>query len=415
MPFEKLKKTLTLRPRDMSGKYVDFPYRISGVAGEVRIDIDSGNVQIKDLHTPGRGISLSGSVVNEGNRVVTDLEIDARSIKLDSALRDAMPEEIKSMWKDIELEGAASGKVHLHLEQVGDGDPDIKYSVLLRPEDARMVAGFPLEKLKGKVKIKGRISSDGEHILESGLLLLQNFTVNRLPVMWASSPVKLTDESLTLEPITGKMAGGTVSGTLKVLFDNDATYSGNFKLKEASVRQAAAELFGGEMEKTTGRANAWVRFQGKGSDDSSLLGKGELRLSKSNLWQVPFFSAVVKAISAGVIPGVDFSESFAHFRIKGDKLHFSKVYFTSSVVKLSGRGTLDLGGNIDFIFKVNLVGSIFFIKLLPIVKDIVQQVEGQIFAIRATGTAKKATIIVAPKKVLEMLKELEKTEEKATK
>jgi hypothetical protein len=409
-PLDNIRKIVRLHLRNLSGKYVEFPYPISGVAGDVRIDVDTGKVDIKGIHTADRTITLSGTVVPQGQRTITDLLINANKIKLDEALCDAMPEEIKTLWKDIELDGAASGTVTLHIDQLGKADPEIQYKVLLRPENARIEAGFPFEKLQGKVKLEGRVSSGGEHTLESGLILLRDFTVTGLPVKWMSAPLKMSGESLTLEPITGKMAGGTVSGVMKVLFDKDTTYSGSFELKDASVRQGATDLFGGEMEKTTGRANAWVRFQGKSSDDSSLRGKGEVKLDKSNLWQVPFFSAVMKAVSAGAIPRVDFSESFAHFRIKGDKLLFSKTQFISSIMKLSGGGTLDLDGNIDFIFRVNLLGSIPFIKLIPVVKEIVQSVEGQFFAIRATGTAKKVTVTVAPAKVLEALKGLEKSE-----
>lgn len=415
MPFEKMKKSLAIRPRYVSGKYVEFPYPVSGAAGDIRIDIDTGNVEIRDLHTLDGKIRLSGTVryeLVEGKEYArADLDIEAKDIELDNALRDAMPEEIREVWKDIELEGVSSGSIKLHMEKPAGSDWSIDYKIGLRPGDCRMEAGFPLKKLHGRVELEGHVSDKGDNTLKSGLILLRRFTVSGLPVTWISAPAQLTDESLTLGPITGRMANGTISGSLQVMFDEDASYSGQFEVKQASVKQAAEELFGEKMEKTTGRADAWIAFQGKGSDDQALRGKGDVKLSKSNLWQVPFFSALVKAISAGVVPGVDFTESSAHFRIEGDKLHFRKVRFISPVMKLKGAGTLTLDGGINFIFRVNLVSSLF--RLLPVVKQIMESVEGQLFAVRATGTAKKVKITVAPETVLEALEELEKLTKEA--
>ncbi len=408
MPFEDMKKTLKLHLRDVSGSYSGFPYDVSGIAGDVRVDIDTGNVRIKDLRTADGRVTLSGTVLNDGNRTITNLDVVAREVTLDKVLRDAMPDEIKALWKDLELGGKASGKVKMRIDQTGEEEPVIDYDIELKPEDAQMEGGIPFRKLKGKVTFKGHVSAEGEHTLKRGLIQLRDFTASGLPVTWISIPVKLTEDYVTLKPITGRMANGTLSGLLKILFDKDSTFAGEFELKGASVRLAAQQLFGEKMDKTTGRANAWIRLQGKGSDDSSLRGKGEIRLSKSNLWEVPFFSALVKALSLGAVPSVDFTESYAHFRIKGDKLHFTEVRFRSPVMNLDGDGTLTFDGKIDFTFKISLISSILKFDPTGILHKIVSTVEGHLFAVRATGTAKKVLVEVAPKSVLDALKALEK-------
>jgi hypothetical protein len=400
----------------MAGKYVEFPYQVYGVAGEARVDIDKGKIDLKDVHTKDRSITLNGTILTNDERTVTDLHVEARSLKLDKALRDSMPEEVLALWKDIELEGVSSGTVKLHLDQLADGDPAVKYDILLRPESASMYAGFPLKKLKGKVTLRGRITPEGDHTLERGLVQLSDFEVNGLPVTWASSLLELTDESLTVAPITGRMANGTLLGKVKVLFDEDSSYSGIFSLKDASVKLAAEQLFGEKMEKTTGRAEASITFKGKGSDESSLTGDGKLKLSKSNLWEVPFFSKLVKALSLGAVPSVDFTESYGEFKIKGEKLVFNKVYFHSPILNLDGAGELSLDGKISFTFKITVFSN-WLSKIDPtgLSSWVLKIVEGELNAVRATGTAKRVVVQLGPKKWLDALKMLESSEEDSDK
>ncbi len=407
-----VRKILKLRLRDVAGKYVEFPYQVYGVAGEARVDIDKGKIDIEDLHTKNRGITLSGSILTDDIRTVSDLHIEARSLKLDKALRDAMPEEVLELWKDIELEGISSGTVKLHIDQLVDSEPAVKYDILLKPENASLYAGFPLTKVKGKVTLTGSITPAGDHKLKRGLVQFSNFEVNGLPVTWASSLLELTDESLTVAPITGRMANGTLLGKVKVAFDKDTTFSGIFSLKDASVKLAAQQLFGEKMEKTTGRANASITFKGKGSDESALTGEGKVELSKSNLWEVPFFSKLVKALSLGAVPSVDFTESQGKFKIKGNKLIFDEVYFHSSFLNLDGAGKLYMNGNISFTFKITILSN-WLSKIDPtgLSSWVLKIVEGQLNAVRATGTAKKVSIQLGPKKWLDALKLLDGSED----
>jgi len=398
-PSESLKKTLKLRLLDVSGTYSEFPYPVSGVAGEVMINLDTQRVDIKELHTRRRGICLSGTVEPKGNRTTAELDIKLKSISLTKKLRDAMPGKLKTAWQDIKLAGVTSGRVRLHLDQLKGAEAAVDYDILLQPEDARIEAGFPFKNLRGKVTLRGHVTPAGKHTLEHGLIQLSEYTVNGLPVKWTSSPLKLTEESLKLDPITGRMANGTLSGELHVFFGEETDYAGRFELKEVSVQQAAEQLFGKEMPKTTGRATAWISFSGKGSDPSSLRGKGEIKLSKSNLWEVPFFSKVVKGLSFGAVPRVDFSESYAEFRIESDRLVFTEAYFHSPVMNLDKalEGTLRLDGEVDIVFKISL-----FSRLLSrfdpfgIIPKILSRVEGEVWAVGATGNAKDVKVEIAP-------------------
>jgi hypothetical protein len=282
------------------------------------------------------------------------------------------------------------------------------YDIELRPADAGLEAGFPFRNFKGKVTLSGRVSPEGAHTLRHGLVQAQDFTINGLPVTWLSSPLVLTEDSVSLGPITGRMANGTVSGTFKAALGKGGEYSGAFELKDASVRQAAEELFGRKMGKTTGRANGWIRFQGKGSDRAFLKGKGEIALSQSNLWEVPFFSSLIKTLSMGAVPGVDFTDSFAHFHINADRLEFTKAYFHSPVMNLDcASGMLFLDGRLDFIFKISLFSSIMKWDPTGLTHEILKRVEGEFNAVRVTGTAKKVELEMAPLGVLKLKRALQ--------
>jgi len=409
LPFENISKILKLNLIDISGKYVEFPYSVTGISGKARADIDTGNIELRNLRTGDGKFKLSGSVARKEQHTITDVTIQAKSIELDNRLREAMPDEIKTLWKDIELGGSSSGTVKLHVYEPDNSESAIYYDILLRPEDMHLEAGFPIEKIKGKVTLKGHVAPNGDHELKKGLIQASNFTVNGLPVTWASLPLKLAKDSLTIDQITGKMANGTLSGMVKVIFDKNSTYAGSFELNDASVRLAAIELFGDKMEKTTGRASGWIRFQGEGANDNLLRGKGEFSLTKSNLWEVPFFSAIVNQLSIGTLPKVDFSESSGHFNIRGDHLRFDKVYFHSSVMNLDGTGELYFDGKIDFIFRMSLIS-----KLIPIpgIQEILSRLEGEINAIRAQGTARKVNVTLAPKEALKAIKWLDESKEK---
>ena len=119
-----------------------FPYELTDASGVV--EILPGLVEIKNLS--GRH-GQSPIVVNGraylGETVGVDLKVRGQSVAMDEALREALPDRARDIWRQLNPSGTADMEVHLvHQTPQHPGGTD--YLLTVRPKNARLrYEGFP--------------------------------------------------------------------------------------------------------------------------------------------------------------------------------------------------------------------------------------------------------------------------------
>jgi hypothetical protein len=95
------------RLQDAKVRFDSFPYEVTGIAGPLRI---SPQKVVLDNLVGRHGeaeIAFRGAVLLGGRDLGVDLNVDARNVKLDEAVRDALPAEPRRFWNDFSPSGTA--------------------------------------------------------------------------------------------------------------------------------------------------------------------------------------------------------------------------------------------------------------------------------------------------------------------
>ncbi|MFH1422988.1 MAG: hypothetical protein ABIH42_09795, partial [Planctomycetota bacterium] len=382
---------IDLKLENSSIKYKDFPFRLSGLYGRVKIAPSLSTIQLEDITASNPALKLSGFVKDIDSDKKIELNINLDKFLLTPEFRDSLPGGLGAIAKTLSLKGVISANVNLKVEEDTFKKTHIRYSAEISPENCSLSAGIPFTEVTGKVTLEGEILQNGEHKLYVGRLQISKFTAAKRRVQWLSAKIELEKDKIKIAPITGKIAGGNLEGEIVITTSHETGYSGKFSVTNANIRDAVEDIFSKKIESATGTARAWCEFSGKGSGESGISGKGGIKFKDANLVEVPVFSSLIKYLSGGVVLQTNFEDGKAGFIIKNKHFYFDTIFFKSTILNLEGVGKLRFDGKIDLTFNVEIVKKLFPV---PLVKEILQFVQNNIVQLRVTGDFQ--TVSIAP-------------------
>ncbi|MCX7703710.1 MAG: hypothetical protein N2234_06390, partial [Planctomycetota bacterium] len=371
-----------------------FPYRTRGINGEVSIDILKEKILFSKIEAEGGKVFLEGySLGVQGGRE-TSVEVTLEGLAYDERLEDALPKEVKGVLNSLSFNGVVSGRVRVRVEEIAKSSRT-KFDLDLSVSNAVVSPGVKIEDFMGTVRLSGLIE-DGRTVLSPLALDLRNLRVEGITIGRLSTALLLGDGSVKAERIEGEFYEGVLSGSCEIERKNEVTEVVlSLVAKNSSVKAAAESVFSKKMENATGRGSLYLTQLKitSAKEGTSIDGKGKIKFADANLWEVPFFSSLVKVLSLGQI-SVPFSKAGCEFTLDNRFVRFENVYFESSVVSLEGRGKLRYGGNLDFKFAVKLLPGVM--KWIPPVAWVVDFIKDNMMQIKVRGTAKKPVIILRP-------------------
>ena len=381
-PTDNLNCTFALTLRNCAVSVPHFPYPLPDTSGKVVIDVGTGSVAMEHIVCRDGAIVVDGVSAPQGNKRLTHLAIKLRGLQIDDDLLAALPGG--DILSELRLSGRVSGCVDLTICQ--NAKTAITYSALLYPHKCSIYAGVEFDNISGSVVLSGHYGS--ENHLAPIRLDLRGITVYGFQIERVACTMEVGEEGVRFSELNGSVYGGRLKGSVSVSSDGVAL---TVSVSKASVRRAAEHLFGTKMRKVTGDVSA--SFSGKFSK-KSVSGSGMIRLRHANIWQVPFFSELVRVLSLGAVKGVPFDKAGAEFELKNDRIRFPNAYFYSAVIGLKGRGSLTYTGRLRFKFAIKIAPSVM--KYLPPVNWVIDLIKNNIVEILVRGTAKRPTIILAP-------------------
>jgi len=106
-PFDK-RLALVVDLNDVTATYEKFPYPLTGLTGQLRLDHDSIAASDIRAHREGGQVRLDGKVTARGTeRPIYYIAIDANDIPLDTTLRAALPEQYRQLYGQVDINGVA--------------------------------------------------------------------------------------------------------------------------------------------------------------------------------------------------------------------------------------------------------------------------------------------------------------------
>ncbi len=195
---------------------------------------------------------------------------------------------------------------------------------ILRVEDADLESAFTVS--GGVAEGKGKAGL--------GTLAL----ADTLFVRGVSSPLEMSKERVRLAPIRGKLAGGDVTGDLKLDLKK-AAYSMSLDVKGAQVDTLLKES--GSSRAVTGSLQAKASFEGTGGLPT-LKGRGSAEVSSCKLTKAPVMALLASVLQLPELANPSFDECRMEFTIGSNRVQTPVLSLKGAAVQMTGRGGMSL-------------------------------------------------------------------------
>jgi AsmA-like C-terminal region/AsmA family len=225
--------------------------------------------------------------------------------------------------------GAASSMLRLVISRlaVEDGEMsmmDDRKASIMRVQDADLESAFTVS--GGVAEGKGKAGL--------GTLALADM----LFVRGVSSPLEMSKEKVRLAPIRGKLAGGDVTGDLKLDLQK-AAYAMSLDVKGAQVDTLLKES--GSSRALTGSLQAKASFEGTGGLPT-VKGRGSAFVSSCKLTKAPVMALLAAVLQLPELANPSFDECRMEFTIGGNRVQTPVLRLRGAAMQMTGSGTMSL-------------------------------------------------------------------------
>ena len=154
----------------------------------------------------------------------------------------------------------------------------------------------------------------------------------RVEVLSLDAPLRFGGGDLTLAPLRGTLADGSLGGQVTVRLVGPTRYAIALDLHDARAEALLAALGGRSM---SGRLEAQASFKGTAE---GVAGHGHAEIRDGQLHDFPVLGAVATALNLPLLRDLRFQEGAIDFVLAGDVLKTPVVRFIARDVKIIGRG-----------------------------------------------------------------------------
>jgi hypothetical protein len=182
--------------------------------------------------------------------------------------------------------------------------------------------------------------------------------------------------------VTASLFGGTLHGDGWVTLGPEPRYALNATLTDADLARCGQEVVAGR-QRLRGKVLATADLSGSGWSRNALLGRGTIRLSEGNVYELPVMVSLLKILSIRPPDQSAFSDATIDYRVEGEHVYFDRIDFRGDAISLRGKGEMDSQSAIRLTF-YTLVGRGEI--ELPVIKQVLRGASQQLVAIHVDGT-----------------------------
>ena len=187
----------------------------------------------------------------------------------------------------------------------------------------------------GGIELATSLSRLGGTLAGEGQLTVASLRVaERLEVRSLTAPLRFGGGELTLAPLRGRLADGTLGGQVTVRFATPPRYAITLDLREARAETLLAALGGRSL---SGRLQAQASLT---ASAEGAAGQGHAEIRDGQLLDFPVLGAVAAALDLPLLRDLRFEEGAIDFVLAGDVLRTPVVRFVSGDVRILGKGEI---------------------------------------------------------------------------
>ncbi len=202
--------------------------------------------------------------------------------------------------------------------------------------DEKKVAVFRLEgaSLDSALAMEsGVLTGTGKATVESVVM------ADALFLKGVKAPLTLTKERMSLAPLEGRLAGGAVTGEIKVEFEPEMRYALQFDAKGGNVATLLKEA--GSAQTLTGTLEAKAKIEGTGGL-LTVKGSGHAQI-RDCLWpKAPLFGVLAGVLQIPELADPRFDDCRVEFTLGRGQARTPVVSFKGRALELTGQGVTNL-------------------------------------------------------------------------
>ncbi len=176
-------------------------------------------------------------------------------------------------------------------------------------------------------------------------------------VRGVKAPLSMSKEKVTLSPIRGDLAGGVVSGELKVDLKGGFRYTTDIVVKGARVKTLLEEAKSAAA--FSGTLSGKAHFEGKGGL-ATMRGQGSADVASCRAENSKVLALLAGVLQVPELANPDFEACRVEFSQSGSRLATPVVTLTGDAVRLLGRGSVNLDtSGLDYDMTLGLSPKLF--------------------------------------------------------
>lgn len=342
-----------------------FPYQMNVVDGT--FNYQDGKLLMTDVNATHGRTSLrtsgSGDFRSDGS---WQLQLEGLTVDRLAARRDlivALPPKLQKVIDQLRPTGNNFSINNGILRFTKAASPATtvtsQWDVQLDSHQTDIQAGVDLRNIHGTVRLVGK--NDGTRCESSGELMLDSLSFQEVQFTDLRGPLWLDESScllgqwacekqgLPVRHLTAQVYDGKLAGDAWVSFEDLPKYHADATISDVSLARLMVERFHGQQA-FNGKVAAVVNLEGSGRSLQSLSGKGEVKVTEANIYELPLLVGLLKVLRSGTPDTTAFNQSDIKFRIQGRHVYLDQLDFLGDAVSLYGQGTTNFDQQLNLAF-----------------------------------------------------------------
>lgn len=374
-----------------------FPYRLDHLRGTVVYrdgHLDLQNIRAVHDRTP---LETSGSCDFDphGNWHLRFERVAIDRLHPDRDLVAALSGQMKRSLLQLNPSGAIN--VAGTVEFFGSATPEtpvrVGWNLSIDVHQGAVDSGIRIENINGGARLIGEMSRG--QVRCRGNLAIDSLTVRELQFTQIQGPFYFDEKQLLIgspaDPpnvgeiphrLSARVYGGYAQADGRVLLGDDPRFSVQALLTDGDLKRFAHENLPGK-QKIDGKVLASIDISGTGRGVHALLGRGQVRLTQADIYELPLMVSLLKLLSIKTPDSTAFTNSAIDYRIEGDHVYLDKITFDGDAISLEGSGEMGFDTAVKLTFHA-LVGRSEW--QVPGLKTVLGAASRQLMQIHVTGT-----------------------------
>ena len=361
-----------------------FPYPLEHLDGQM--EFEGGEVRLHDLKARQGATEfvVGGRIAYRPEGPDLDLTIQARGLRLEGALREALPVPLENAFVLVR----PTGRVDLNIERLtyrrnGPESAEARWFASAVLDEVGLEPGIKVSGIVGTAEMQGRwtngrVAIQGDVWIQQGKVAGKNISDARLQI-------EKPEESSTvaIRRIEGEFYDGRLEGFATLNLQPGGKYAFNLAATGVNFERLLREGFRLEHNISGGRLRATIGLWAKGPDASTLEASGYADIDESQLYKLPPLVRVLNVLRLAPADQAAFQKARILYFIRGQRLFLGDIRLEGRAMNLYGAGTMESDGRLNLMF---MTGKKNDDPLLPAMSELLEGLRKELVVVLVTGT-----------------------------